>query len=45
MATVIVLYGPKAVGNSLVAQMLAERLGVHHVDFDWALSGAGRSTA
>jgi nicotinamide riboside kinase len=27
MATVIVLYGPKAVGKSLVAQTLAERLG------------------
>ena len=34
MATVIVLYGPKAVGKSWVAQVLAERLGVHHVDVD-----------
>jgi hypothetical protein len=37
--------GHKAVGKSLVAQALPERLGVHHVDFDWALCGAGRSTA
>jgi shikimate kinase len=34
MATVLVLYGPKAVGKSWVAQTLAERLGVHHVDVD-----------
>jgi predicted kinase len=34
MATVIVLYGPKAVGKSWVAQTLAERLGVRHVDVD-----------
>jgi shikimate kinase len=34
MATVTVLYGPKAVGKSWVAQALAERLGVQHVDVD-----------
>jgi|Tabmets5t2r1_1033131.scaffolds.fasta_scaffold84926_1 cytidylate kinase len=34
MATVMVLYGPKAVGRSWVAQTLAERLGVRHVDAD-----------
>ena len=34
MATVMVLYGPKAVGKSWVAQTLAERLDVHHVDVD-----------
>ncbi len=34
MATVVVLYGPKAVGKSWVAQALADRLGVHHVDVD-----------
>jgi shikimate kinase len=34
MATVIVLYGPKAVGKSWVAQALAEHLGVQHVDVD-----------
>jgi gluconate kinase len=34
MATAIVLYGPKAVGKSWVAQTLAERLGVQHVDVD-----------
>jgi dephospho-CoA kinase len=30
----MVLYGPKAVGKSWVAQALAERLGVQHVDVD-----------
>jgi hypothetical protein len=34
MATVIVLYGPKAVGKSWVAQALVDRLGVRHVDVD-----------
>ncbi len=34
MATVLVLYGPKAVGKSWVARTLAEHLGVHHVDVD-----------
>jgi dephospho-CoA kinase len=34
MAMVIVLYGPKAVGKSWVAQALADRLGVEHVDVD-----------
>jgi shikimate kinase len=34
MATVMVLYGPKAAGKSWVAQALAERLGVQHVDVD-----------
>lgn len=34
MALVIVLYGPKAVGKSWVAQTLTEHLGIHHVDVD-----------
>jgi hypothetical protein len=34
MATAIVLYGPKAVGKSWVAQVLGERLGAEHVDAD-----------
>jgi predicted kinase len=34
MATAIVLYGPKAVGKSCVAQVLGERLGAEHVDAD-----------
>ena len=34
MATVIVPYGPKAVGKSWVAQALVDRLGVRHVDVD-----------
>ena len=34
MATVLVLYGPKAVGKSWVARALADQLGVHHVDVD-----------
>ena len=34
MATVVVLYGPKAVGKSWVAQTLAEHLGVQHIDVD-----------
>ena len=34
MASAIVLYGPKAVGKSWVAQTLTDHLGVHHVDVD-----------
>jgi shikimate kinase len=34
MASAIVLYGPKAVGKSWVAQTLIDHLGVHHVDVD-----------
>jgi adenylate kinase family enzyme len=30
----IILYGPKGSGKSRIAQMLAQRLGVHHVDPD-----------
>jgi hypothetical protein len=36
---------PQGGREVLVAQTLADRLSVHHVDFDWALRGAGRSTA
>ena len=32
--TVLVLYGPKAVGKSQVADVLQRRLGVHYVDAD-----------
>jgi chloramphenicol 3-O-phosphotransferase len=32
--TVVVLYGPKAVGKSWVAEVLQQRAGVHHVDAD-----------
>jgi len=32
--TVLVLYGPKAVGKSWVADVAERRLGVHHVDAD-----------
>jgi hypothetical protein len=39
MATAIVLYGPKAVGKSWVAQALADRLGVEHVDVDALVLG------
>lgn len=31
---VVLLYGPKAVGKSVVARVLEERLGVRHVDAD-----------
>ena len=34
MATAIVLYGPKAVGKSWVAEVLRTHLGVAHVDAD-----------
>ena len=34
MATAIVLYGPKAVGKSWVAEVLRAHLGVAHVDAD-----------
>jgi hypothetical protein len=34
MATVIVLYGPKAVGKSWVAEVLRTHMGVAHVDPD-----------
>jgi hypothetical protein len=34
MASAIVLYGPKGVGKSWVAQTLTRYLGVHHVDVD-----------
>jgi predicted kinase len=34
MATVIVLYGPKGAGKSSIARVLADVLGVHHVDVD-----------
>jgi len=34
MATAIVLYGPKAVGKSWVAEVLRTHLGVAHVDPD-----------
>jgi predicted kinase len=34
MATAIVLYGPKAVGKSWVAEVLRRHLGVAHVDAD-----------
>ena len=33
-ATVVVLYGPKAAGKSWVAEQLARRAGVRHVDAD-----------
>jgi predicted kinase len=34
MSTALILYGPKAVGKSWIAQVLAEHLGVYHVDPD-----------
>jgi cytidylate kinase len=34
VASAIVLYGPKAVGKSWVAQTLSDHLAVHHVDAD-----------
>jgi gluconate kinase len=39
MASAIVLYGPKAVGKSWVAQTLTDHLGVHHVDVDGLVLG------
>jgi shikimate kinase len=34
VATTVVIYGPKAVGKSLVAQILTDQLGIYHVDAD-----------
>lgn len=34
MATAVVIYGPKAVGKSRIAQILTDHLGVYHVDPD-----------
>jgi dephospho-CoA kinase len=41
MTTAIVLYGPKAVGKSWVAQVLRTHLGVAHADADELGSGVG----
>ena len=38
----IILYGPKGSGKSRIAQMLAQRLGVHHVDPDTLSSRGSR---
>jgi predicted kinase len=32
--TAVVIYGPKAVGKSVIAQILTDHLGVYHVDTD-----------
>jgi predicted kinase len=34
VATAVVIYGPKAVGKSLIARILTDQLGVYHVDTD-----------
>jgi hypothetical protein len=34
VATAVVIYGPKAVGKSLIAQIHTDQLGVYHVDTD-----------
>jgi dephospho-CoA kinase len=39
MTTAIVLYGPKAVGKSWVAEVLRTHLGVAHVDADELVLG------
>ena len=39
MATVIVLYGPTAVGKSWVARTLVQRLGVHHLVLELMAAG------
>ncbi len=39
VGTVIVLYGPKAVGKTQIAMLLERALGIHHLDCDVLITG------